>query len=174
MKSTLRFMATIAAAVSLAYAIDVQAGGPDLLGKQPPEIKAAGYVGADALKAAGFTDAPSLAALKGKVAVVEFWATWCPPCRKSIPDLIKLYAAKGKDGLVIIGLSNEEQGKVEEFAKKMGMNYIVGYGSESGNDYGADTIPRAFVVGKDGKVAWTGNPLEKAFEGAIEKALAAN
>ena len=165
MKSTLRFLVTLAAAVSLAYAIDVQAGGSDLLGKQPPEIKAAGFINADT--------PPTLAALKGKVAVVEFWATWCPPCRKSIPDLIKLQTAKAKEGLVIVGLSNEEKEKVEEFAKKIGMTYIVGYGSESGNDYGADTIPRAFVVGKDGMVAWTGNPLEKAFESAVETALAA-
>ncbi|MGH7294088.1 MAG: peroxiredoxin family protein [Polyangiaceae bacterium] len=165
MKRTIRILATIAAAVGLAYAIDAQAGGADLLGKRPPPIKAAGWLNT--------TGAPTLAALKGKVAVVEFWATWCPPCRRSVPRLIEMRRSHAGADLVIIGLSDEPKARVEDFAKKMGMNYIVGYGSESGIDYGVDTIPRVFVVGKDGKVAWTGNPLDRPFEGEVERALAA-
>ncbi len=162
--TALRFLATVVAAVGLAYAIDAEAGG-GFLGKEPPEIKASGWLN---------TDGPvTLAAQKGKVAVVEFWATWCPPCRRSIPHIEEIFQKHQKDGLVVIGLSNEEKEKVEPFAKKMGMTYIVGWGSDSGGDYGVDTIPRAFVVGRDGKVAWTGNPLEKGFEGEIEKALGA-
>ena len=95
-----------------------------LIGKDAPEIKADGW-----LNSKGVT----LKDLKGKVAVVEFWATWCPPCRKSIPHLAELHKKHKGDGLVIIGLSDEPKDKVEEFSKKIDMPYVVGYGSSSGD-----------------------------------------
>jgi thiol-disulfide isomerase/thioredoxin len=113
---------------------------------------------------------------KGKVYVVEFWATWCPPCRESIPHLTKLQ--KEHKDVTFIGVSVSEQDfdKVKPFVEKMGdkMEYRVAVddvpeGKKA--DAGAmnkhwmaaaeqDGIPTAFVIDKDGKVAWIGHPME--------------
>jgi thiol-disulfide isomerase/thioredoxin len=131
-------------------------------GAVAPEINAKGWLNSEAL---------TLAGLKDKVAVVEFWATWCPPCRKSIPHLIEL-AGKYKDkGVVVIGLTDEPKEKVEAFAKQMKMTYPVGVGSTSSREYGVSGIPHAFVV-VGGKIVWHGHPmngLDKAVEDAVKK-----
>jgi thiol-disulfide isomerase/thioredoxin len=139
-----------------------QEGG--LVGQAPPAISAEGWINAEKPIA--------LDALEGKVVLVEFWATWCPPCRKSIPHLIELDKKHRDAGLSIVSLTNEPKEKVEPFAKDMGMTYAIGYGSKSGKDYGVKYIPTAFLV-VDGKIVWQGNPLgdQEALDAAIEKAL---
>lgn len=126
----------------------------------------------------------------GKVYVVEFWATWCPPCREAIPHLTKLQKANDKD-LVVIGVASSERKKdgeegdkrlerLEAFVKKQGeaMEYRVGFDPDRkmGRAWlqaaGQNSIPCSFVVGADGKVAFIGNPLDERFEQAVEKALA--
>ena len=163
---SMRSLGLVGAAALLSSALVARAGDAPKTGAAPPEIKAEGFLNAE-------KGAVTLADLKGKVVVVEFWATWCPPCRKSIPHLVELHKQKAKDGLVIVGLTNEAKDKVEPFAKKMEMSYIVGYGSQSGEAYGVEGIPTAFVVGADGKIAWSGHPMEPAFEEAVNAALAA-
>jgi thiol-disulfide isomerase/thioredoxin len=112
----------------------------------------------------------TLASRSGKVTVVEFWATWCPPCRKSIPHLNGVAEKyQGKD-VLLIGLTNEDRETVEPFAKQIGMKYPVGIGSRTGQDYGVQGIPSAFVIGKDGKIAWSGHPMS-GLEAAIDQAL---
>jgi len=135
------------------------------VGKAPPEIKSEGYLNA--------SDPVSLEALKGKVVVVEFWATWCPPCRKSIPHLIEIHKKRAAEGLVIVGLSDEPKATVEPFAKKLDIPYIIGYGAKSLDAYGVEGIPTAFVIGADGNLVWSGHPMDKGFEKAIDEALAA-
>jgi thiol-disulfide isomerase/thioredoxin len=159
---TLRRFATACALVVLALGVVVLAEG--LVGKEPPEIKAEGWFNAE--------KGPTLADLKGKVVVVEFWATWCPPCRKSIPHLIGLHEKYAKKGVTIVGLSNEPKDTVEPFVQAQKMNYIVGWGSKSAGDYGVRGIPTAFVIGRDGKVAWQGHPMDDEFEKAIANAIA--
>lgn len=140
-------------------------------GAQAPEIVAEQWLNADG--------AVRLADLKGKVVVIEFWATWCPPCKKSIPHLAKLHAAHAKDGLVILGISNEEVATVEAFVdKKMKMPYYVGIDDDmQTNDAwleGVSGIPHAFLVDKSGTVVWAGNPLAEraAMDDAIKGVLA--
>jgi len=95
--------------------------------------------------------------------VIEFWATWCPPCHKSIPHLNELHNKYKDKGVVIVGISAEDAATVRPFAKKMKMAYNVGVDDKraTNNVYmkGVGGIPHAFVVGKDGKVVWAGHPM---------------
>jgi thiol-disulfide isomerase/thioredoxin len=127
-----------------------------------PEIKAGAWLNSEPL---------TLAALKGKIAVIEFWATWCPPCRQSIPHLAKMHQEYKDKGVVMISLSNENLETVKPFAEKNGMTWPLGIGSNSGTDYGVQGIPKAFIVGKDGTFLWSGHPmngLEEALKAAVE------
>ena len=97
----------------------------------------------------------STAQLKGKVVLVNFWATWCPPCREEIPELVSLQE-KYKDGLQIIGVSMDEDaspGEVRAFAAKAGINYPVVMGKDIAKEYGGvPALPTSFVVNRDGGV----------------------
>ncbi len=97
----------------------------------------------------------STAALKGKVVIVNFWATWCPPCRAEIPELVELQA-KYRDRLQIIGVSVDEDATPQEvnaFAAKAGINYPVIMGKDIAKEYGGvPALPTSFVVNKDGGV----------------------
>lgn len=92
---------------------------------------------------------------RGKVVIVDFWATWCPPCRKGIPDLIDLQK-QFKKNLVVIGISLDQDTKsdVVPFVKKYGINYPVVYGTNQViMDYGSiNAIPTSFVINKEGKI----------------------
>lgn len=93
---------------------------------------------------------------KGKIVIVDFWATWCPPCRKGVPDLIDLQN-KYKDKLVIIGISldyGKTKDDVKPFMKNYGINYpVVYYDEKVLNDYGGiESIPTSFIIDKDGNV----------------------
>ena len=104
----------------------------------------------------------------GKVYVVEFWATWCGPCRKSIPHLTELQEQYGDQGLVIIGISDELEGVVRPFVDRMGdrMNYIVATDRRDATKRawfkkaGLKGIPGAFIVDRTGKLAFIGNPID--------------
>ncbi len=98
----------------------------------------------------------STAALKGKVVLVNFWATWCPPCREEIPELVKLQAAY-KDQLQIIGVSEDEDvppEMVKNFARTMHVNYpILIVSRELEKEFGGiPALPTSFLVNKDGGV----------------------
>jgi thiol-disulfide isomerase/thioredoxin len=93
---------------------------------------------------------------KGKVVIIDFWATWCGPCRRGIPEFIELQKEYGEDQLVILGVS-VDQGDlsvVPAFAKNYGINYPVLYANEDiQRKYGPiRSIPTAFIVDTAGKV----------------------
>jgi peroxiredoxin len=95
----------------------------------------------------------SLADFKGKVLVLNFWATWCPPCRREIPDFIDAYKDLKGDGLEIIGLSVDEltAADLTDWAKKMGMNYPVALATPRliGDYEPGEYIPATIII--DGK-----------------------
>lgn len=112
-----------------------------------------------------------------KVYVVEFWATWCPPCRRSIPHLTELQRKYKDRGVVIVGVTMEDPGEVKPFVEDMGakMDYTVAVDGEqkAANAYmmaaGVQGIPHAFVIDKEGKIAWHGHPMDEAFEAKLEE-----
>ena len=135
---------------------------PSMVGKAAPEINAKYWLNSQPL---------TLKGLQGKIVVVEFWATWCPPCRKSIPHLIELNKKFAGKGVVIMGLTNEPKEKVEPFAKEIGMDYAIGGESTSAKEYGVTGIPTAFIVDTAGKITWQGHPMNPEFEKALEEQL---
>ncbi len=149
------------------------------VGDAAPEIKIDKWVKGDEVKSFE----------SGKVYAVEFWATWCPPCVKSIPHLTDLQKKHKDDGLTIIGVAASERQKakgqdtrlanLENFVKGKGdqMNYAVAYDSdrEMATDWmraaGQTGIPTVFIVGGDGKVAWIGYPMDDEFDTQVQTAV---
>ncbi|MFH1853102.1 MAG: TlpA disulfide reductase family protein [Candidatus Neomarinimicrobiota bacterium] len=108
----------------------------------------------------------SLKGLKGKVVILNFWGTWCPPCRREIPDFIKLYDKYRNDGLEIVGitLSSGSAADIERFVRDWGMNYTILtditemetqivtdlYGRATGAPISG--IPTTFIIDRDGYI----------------------
>jgi len=113
---------------------------------------------------------------KGKVVILDLWATWCPPCRKEIPGFINLYKKYKDKGLEIVGVAFDENGPevVPPFMKKMGMNYPVYLdGGDIARKYDLQAYPTTIVYGKDGKAAskHVGFVSEKEFEDELSELL---
>ena len=97
-----------------------------------------------------------LSAYQGKVVLINFWATWCPPCRAEMPDLIRLQREHAKNGLQIIGITYppERKARVRRFAKQLKVNYPIVLGThELKAQFSSDeTLPLTIVIDRDGKV----------------------
>ena len=93
---------------------------------------------------------------KGKVVVIDFWATWCPPCRAEIPGYVELVKKYGKDGLVIVGVSMDEAGPgvVKTFSEKFGVNYPMVMGDEKmlAAFGGIEALPTTFLIDRNGQI----------------------
>ncbi len=96
----------------------------------------------------------------GDVVVINFWATWCPPCREEIPEFIKLQEKYADHGLQFIGIALQQAEDVREFASMMGMNYpilvgeeeVIQVSSEYGNSIGA--LPYTAIVDRQSRIAF--------------------
>lgn len=108
--------------------------------------------------------------LRGQIVVIEFWATWCPPCRKTIPHLAELHGKYKNKGVILLGISDEPEKTVSKFMQSTRMPYVVAAGAEgAGSQYGVQGIPHSFLVDPEGKVVWAGYPTE--LEAQLDKLL---
>jgi peroxiredoxin len=119
----------------------------------------AGLLGLDLPDVEGRQQA--MAQWRGKVVVVNFWATWCAPCREEMPEFVKAQTEFGEKGLQFVGVAVDQADKTREFAKEMGLNYPIlvgGLGAMQlsktlGNSVMA--LPFTVVVDRKGQVAYT-------------------
>jgi thiol-disulfide isomerase/thioredoxin len=134
--------------------VGMLAAGEQAVGAQAPEFNGTKFYNVPPTQSTPVT----LASLRGRVVLLDFWATWCGPCVASIPHLIELHEKYADQGLVIVGHTDGSSMDVEGFVKKKGMPYIVSVGADIGDAYGVTGIPHVVVIDPDGKIAWQGHP----------------
>lgn len=118
-----------------------------------------------------------LSELQGKVVILDFWATWCPPCRKMIPELINLYQKYKDQGLEVVGISLDEggTGPVQDFVNNVKITYPVVMGTRDiSKEYGyINAIPTSFVIDRKGYIRnkhvgyISGQDMEQIIQGLI-------
>ncbi len=120
-----------------------------------------------------------LSEYRGKLVLLEFWATWCPPCKATIPGLIAVQKKYADKGLVVLGVSVDEgenlASKLSAFSKEHKINYPVLLGSEeTSKAYGVMSIPATFLVGKDQKIISAYKGYVDDFENIISEQIEKN
>jgi len=118
-----------------------------------------------------------LSDLRGKAVLLNFWATWCGPCKIEMPWFVDLQNQYGSQGLQIVGVAMDDASKedISKFAKDMGVNYPILIGKESvGDQYGGvPALPESFLISRDGKIVdkIIGLIGKAEIEDAVKKAL---
>lgn len=143
--------------------------GLHLVGKEAPALAIREWIGGPPR---------DLAALRGQVVMLEFWAIWCPHCRASLPKTEKLQQRFGSRGFVVLGVSRERAGyeadKIREFLEAHPLAFATGIddGGKTSDAYGVENIPCAVVIDRQGVVRWHGHP-DYLADRVIETVLAA-
>jgi thiol-disulfide isomerase/thioredoxin len=160
MKNTLIFIIAIVIAGGSGFAlqkslkqkpVQPQSQNNPAIGQQRPEFAAPDLSGQQR----------NIKEWDGKVIFLNFWATWCPPCKKEIPDFIELQKDYGEQGFQIIGIAVDDEQAVREYATEIGINYPtmavesegVGLAKRYGNGIGA--LPYTVIINRDGEISNT-------------------
>jgi len=114
----------------------------------------------------------SLSDYKGKVVLLEFWATWCPPCNASVPALVELTRKYEQKDFIVIGVSidsdSDASEKVRKFSSSHNINFPVLLANETtAKIYNVISIPTSFLIGKDGKIADIYKGYSEAFDNNV-------
>ncbi len=124
----------------------MQGSAEQIKGKQAPEFELLDLNG----KTVKLSD------LRGKAVLLNFWATWCSPCKTEMPWFVDLQQRYGNDGLQVVGIAMDDAGKdaIEKFAKEMNVNYTVLLGKNAvAESYGGvEFLPTTFYIDRQGKV----------------------
>jgi len=142
--------------------------------KNAPPVKPAELPTAAPLKGLEWIKGDPVTIEPNNIYVVEFWATWCGPCKATIPHLTEIQKKYKDKGLMVVGVSspseypNESIKTVESFVKQMGdkMDYTIGFDVQGFvqknymNAFSIQGIPHAFIIDRNGKIAWHGHPAE--------------
>jgi peroxiredoxin len=132
--------------VSLMLFAEARAAKGDMIGEKAPAWSLPGLDG----KTVNLSD------FKGKIVILDFWATWCPPCREEIPSFIQIQKEFSDKGVVVVGIALDEEGAkvVKPFAKKKEINYplVIGKTSTTEDYGGIEGIPTTFIINADGKI----------------------
>jgi cytochrome c biogenesis protein CcmG/thiol:disulfide interchange protein DsbE len=121
----------------------------------------------------------SLDNYRGHVLILDFFATWCQPCRQSIPHLVEMNRKYGKQGLQILGLSVDEEGErvVKTFTDEFRVNYPLALAGDATTvDFGVRSVPVMYIIDKKGKIAEVyrgfSNEIARSTEQSIKRLLA--
>jgi thiol-disulfide isomerase/thioredoxin len=120
----------------------------------------------------------SLQSINGKVTLIDFWATWCGPCKQEIPELQKIYDDYHGKGLEAILISQEDQMKISSFASinNLTLPFYMDGDTSADRAFNVTGLPTTYVIGKDGKIVYAnvgyGEGIEQELRQAIDRALA--
>jgi cytochrome c biogenesis protein CcmG, thiol:disulfide interchange protein DsbE len=118
-----------------------------------------------------------LQTLKGKVVLLDFWASWCGPCVAELPHIEKLHKDFKDKGLVVLGVNNEDAEIAREYVKKKGYTFttLVDEEREVTRKYGVSGIPQVYIIDREGKIKWGqrgyGSGMEARLRNAVESVL---
>lgn len=161
----MRYLNVFALIMVLIFSLGCAKVGAIELGKEAPEFKLSDINGKQV----------SLSDFKGKAIILDFFASWCPPCRQEVPDFIELQKTYGGQGLAIIGVALVSADDAKNFAEEFGINYpVLVDDAKVSSLYGPiRSIPTTFIIDKEGKIIkmYIGFRAKNVFEADIKELL---